>query len=104
MFSCTVTSLSLSFMEGVGTKGYTPNLSPNHLRDSRVSLMGLSPRHPPAGVSQACPEAGVGPGLGASLPYLRAAPEVIQGRQAQVWGRGSGSRDAVSDLLTVHLP
>lgn len=51
-------------------------------------------------VSRASSEAGF---RAWSSVYLRAAPEVIQRGEAQVRGRGSGSRDTVSYFLTVHL-
>lgn len=87
----------LSFVEGVGTKIYTPSVSPTLLRDSRKYCSWASQRH----LCMFCEHLqrqvwGSG--------YLRTAPEVVQGGEAQVWGRGSGSWDTVSNLLTVHLP
>ena len=87
----------LCFVEGVGTKIYTPNLSPTLLRDSRKYCSWASQRHLCLFCEHLQRQV-----LGSG--YLRTAPEVVQGREAQVWGRGSRSWDTVSNLLTVHLP
>lgn len=72
-----------------------------------VSL-GLQQETSTPGLQASGPRPVTGPGAQCGctsmVPYLRAAPEVIQGGEAQVWGRGSGSRDTVSYFLAVHLP
>ena len=87
----------LCFVEGVGTKIYTPNLSPTLLRDSRKYCSWTSQRYLCIFREQLQRQVW---GSG----YLRTAPEVVQGGEAQVWGCSSGSWDTVSNLLTVYLP
>lgn len=91
------------FFHGVGTKCHTPNLSLICSEAAASTSRGLQQESMRIlasifwGRSQ-------GPDSAWAFPYLRTAPKVIQGREAQVWGRGSWSWDTVSNLFTVYLP
>lgn len=96
------TLLLLSLLYGRRGDRNVYSESKSHPPQQTECLLDLSKSHPHA--SQASSEAGFRAQARREHPYLRTAPEVIQGGQAQVWGRGSWSWDTVSNVFTVRLP